>query len=88
MSLFTRGKLGRYLNRVRDIIVEGQELGVFRTELSPGLATNMVFGAVDELVTSWLLADHPGDLLRYHRPLVQMLTDGIAPCATHKGDAP
>ena len=88
MSLFTRGKLGRYLNRVRDIIVEGQELGVFRKELSPGLATNMVFGAVDELVTSWLLADHPGDLLRYHRPLVQMLTDGIAPCATHKGDAP
>jgi TetR/AcrR family fatty acid metabolism transcriptional regulator len=88
MSLFTRGKLGEYLNRVRDIITEGQELGVFRGDISPGLATNLVFGAVDELVTSWLLADRPGDLLRYHRPLVRMLTDGIAPCRNHGGKQP
>jgi len=88
MSLFTRGKLGEYLNRVRDIIVEGQELGVFRGDISPGLATNLVFGAVDELVTSWLLADRPGDLLRHHRPLVRMLTDGIAPCSNHGGKKP
>ena len=86
MSLFTRGKLGEYLNRVRDIIMEGQELGVFRGDISPGLATNLVFGAVDEIVTSWLLADRPGDLLRHHRPLVRMLTDGIAPCRNHGGE--
>ena len=87
MSLFTRGKLGEYLNRVRDIIEEGQEVGAFRRDISPGLATNLVFGAVDELVTSWLLADNPGDLLRHHRPLVRMLTDGIAPCRNHEGDS-
>jgi TetR/AcrR family fatty acid metabolism transcriptional regulator len=86
MSLFTRGKLGEYLNRVRDIITEGQQLGAFRRDISPGLATNLVFGAVDELVTSWLLADHPGHLLRHHRPLVRMLTDGIAPCQHHGGE--
>ena len=85
MSLFTRGKLGEYLNRVRDIITEGQDLGVFRGDISPGLATNLVFGAVDELVTSWLLADRPGDLLRHHRPLIDMLTDGIARCRNHGG---
>jgi TetR/AcrR family fatty acid metabolism transcriptional regulator len=83
MSLFTRGKLGEYLNRVRDIIVEGQESGVFRGDISPGLATNLVFGAVDEIVMSWLLAERPGDLVRHHRPLVRMLTDGIAPCKNH-----
>ena len=88
MSLFTRGKLGEYLDRVRDIIVEGQELGVFRGDISPGLATNLVFGAVDELVTSWLLADRPGDLPRHHRQLVRMLTDGIAPCSHHGGKQP
>jgi len=88
MSLFTRGKLGEYLNRVRDIIMEGQELGVFRGDISPGLATNLVFGAVDEAVTNWLLADRPGDLLRHHRPLVRMLTDGIAPCSNHGGNPP
>jgi TetR/AcrR family fatty acid metabolism transcriptional regulator len=86
MSLFTRGKLGEYLNRVRDIIMEGQESGVFRGDISPGLATNLVFGAVDEIVTSWLLAERPGDLVRHHRPLVRMLTDGIAPCRDHGGE--
>ena len=86
MSLFTRGKLGEYLNRVRDIIIEGQESGVFRGDISPGLATNLVFGAVDEIVTSWLLAERPGDLVRHHRPLVRMLTDGIAPCRNHGGE--
>ena len=86
MSLFTRGKLGEYLNRVRDIIVEGQESGVFRGDISPGLATNLAFGAVDEIVTSWLLAERPGDLVRHHRPLVRMLTDGIAPCRDHGGE--
>jgi TetR/AcrR family fatty acid metabolism transcriptional regulator len=86
MSLFTRGKLGEYLNRVRDIIIEGQESGVFRGDISPGLATNLVFGAVDEIVTSWLLAERPGDLVRHHRPLVRMLTDGIAPCKNHGGE--
>jgi len=85
MSLFTRGKLGEYLNRVREIIEEGQEMGAFRRDISSGLATNLVFGAVDELVTSWLLADNPGDLLKYHQPLVRMLTDGIAPCRNHGG---
>jgi TetR/AcrR family fatty acid metabolism transcriptional regulator len=83
MSLFTRGKLGEYLNRVREIIVEGQKSGVFRGDISPGLATNLVFGAVDEIVMSWLLAERPGDLVRHHRPLVRMLTDGIAPCKNH-----
>jgi TetR/AcrR family fatty acid metabolism transcriptional regulator len=87
MSLFTRGKLGEYLNRVRDIIMEGQESGAFRGDISPGLATNLVFGAVDELVTSWLLATQPGDLLRHHSPLVRMLTDGIAPCRNHGGES-
>lgn len=84
MSLFTRGKLGEYLNRVREIIEEGQKVGAFRRDISPGLATNLVFGAVDELVMSWLLADNPGDLLRHHQPLVRMLTDGITPCRSHE----
>jgi len=86
MNLFTRGKLGEYLNRVRDIIIEGQEAGVFRRDISPGLATDLVFGAVDEIVTSWLLAERPGDLLRHHRPLVRMLVDGIALNTADKGE--
>jgi len=77
MSVFTRGKLGEYLNLLRRIIEEGQESGAFRRDISPGLATNVVFGAVDELVMSWVLADQPGDLIRHVDPILGILTRGM-----------
>jgi TetR/AcrR family fatty acid metabolism transcriptional regulator len=88
MSVFTRGKLGEYLNLVRTIIEEGQQLGAFRRDISPGLATNVVFGAVDELVMSWILADEPGDLLRHSDALLGILTLGLTPRTDREGDTP
>lgn len=88
MSLFMRGKLGEYLSLLRGIIEEGQDLGSFRRDISAGLATNLVFGAVDELVNSWLLTDEPGDLVRHHAPLCRLLTDGLVPCDYHEGAGP
>jgi TetR/AcrR family fatty acid metabolism transcriptional regulator len=85
MSVFTRGKLGEYLNLVRSIVEEGQELGVFRRDISPGLTTNVVFGAVDELVMSWILTDQPGDLVRGVDPLLEILTRGMMTCAGTEG---
>ena len=78
-----RGQLGTYLGFLRKIIEEGQQLGRFRRDISPGLATNVVFGAVDELVMSWLLADEPGDLLRHLKPLLRLLAEGLTPCHNH-----
>jgi TetR/AcrR family fatty acid metabolism transcriptional regulator len=78
MSLLTRGRLGEYLDLLKAIIQEGQEVGRFRQDLSAGLATNLVFGAVDELVNSWLLAEEPGDLTRVGEPLLDLLTNGLS----------
>ena len=88
MSLFTRGRLGEYFSLIRAIIEEGQELGSFRRDISPVLTTNLIFGAIDELVMSWLLADDAGDLVRYHPPLLQLLCEGIVPCHYHEGPTP
>jgi len=77
MSVFTRGKLGEYLNLLRRIIEEGQESGAFRRDINPGLATNVVFGAVDELVMSWVLTDQAGDLTRHVDPILGILTRGM-----------
>ena len=77
MSVFTRGKLGEYLNLLRGIIEEGQQSGVFRRDISSWLATNVVFGAVDELVMGWLLADQPGDLTRHVDPILKLLSRGM-----------
>jgi len=85
MSLFTRGRLGEYLSILRGIIEEGQELGSFRRDVSSGLATTLVFGAADELVTSWLLAEQSGDLVRRLGPLIKLLSEGLVPCHLHDG---
>ena len=79
LALATRGKLGEYLNLIRGIIEEGQSLGRFRHDISAGLATQMVFGAVDELVMSWVLQDGAPDLAAKADPLVALLTDGLIP---------
>ncbi len=86
MSLLMRGRLGEYLDLLRAIIQEGQDKGVFRRDLSPGLATSLVFGAVDELVNSWLLADDPGDLVRLSTPLMNLLTHGMVVPDQHGGE--
>ncbi len=85
MNLLSHGRLGEYLGLLNDIVKEGQDLGRFRRDISAGLVTNVIFGAVDELVNRWILADHPGDLVRHQAPLLQMLFQGIVPCELHEG---
>jgi TetR/AcrR family fatty acid metabolism transcriptional regulator len=82
MNVITRGRLGEYFDLLRSLIAEGQEAGEIRRDVSPGFATNIVFGAVDEIVNSWLLADDPGDLTRFHAPLMDLLSAGMA---EHRG---
>ncbi|NOZ95634.1 MAG: TetR/AcrR family transcriptional regulator [Acidobacteria bacterium] len=79
LALATRGKLGEYLNLIRGIIEEGQSLGRFRHDISAGLATQMVFGSVDELVMSWVLQDSAVELESKADPLMALLTDGLVP---------
>jgi len=86
MSLFTHGKLGEYLNILRGIIEEGQRLGRFHGDISPGLATDLVFGAADELVTSWLLADDDIGLMRHLDPLLRLLTHGLVSSNEREGE--
>lgn len=78
MSLFTHGRLAAYLALLRRIIEEGQTRGDFRKDVGSGLATKVVFGAVDELVTSWLLSEEPGELERDVPRLMDFLFHGLA----------
>jgi TetR/AcrR family fatty acid metabolism transcriptional regulator len=86
MSLLTRGRLGEYLDLLRNIIEECQEVGAVREDISAGMITNFVFGAVDELVNSWLLAEKPGDLMRYYAPLIELVSGGLALKDHHGGE--
>ena len=46
---------GRYLGILGSILEDGQEQGVFRAELHPGLFRRALFGAIDEISLEWIL---------------------------------
>ncbi|MCX5909087.1 MAG: TetR/AcrR family transcriptional regulator [Deltaproteobacteria bacterium] len=45
-----------YLNLIRSIVVEGQEQGVIRKDLNPGIVKRAFFGALDEMARYWILS--------------------------------
>jgi TetR/AcrR family fatty acid metabolism transcriptional regulator len=58
-NLELRREIGKivklYFDLIEQIIVKGMEEGLFRKDLQPKMARSMVFGALDELVTSWVV---------------------------------
>ena len=45
-----------YLNLVRSIFIEGQETGLIRKDLTPGVMKRALFGALDEMGRYWILS--------------------------------
>jgi TetR/AcrR family fatty acid metabolism transcriptional regulator len=45
-----------YLNLIRSVIVEGQEKGLIRKNLTPGIMKRALFGALDEMARYWVLS--------------------------------
>ncbi len=62
------------------IIQRGQESGEFRTELDPRLSAVVFYGALDEILTGWVLGQLPDsdeDIARAETNVVQLLVDGM-----------
>ncbi len=45
-----------YLNIIRSVIIEGQEKGLIRKDLTPGVMKRAFFGALDEMARYWVLS--------------------------------
>lgn len=57
MERFSATWLREYLGVIRDIIDVGQRRGVFRRELNATAAAKILFGALDEMATNWMLSN-------------------------------
>lgn len=75
---FSQHQLKRYFDVIRDVIRAGQRSGVFRYELSDKIVANCFFGALDEMVTSWLLSEHEYPLAGAADAVVEVLLGGLA----------
>jgi len=45
-----------YLNLIRSVVIEGQEKGLLRRDLTPGIMKRALFGALDEMARYWVLS--------------------------------
>jgi TetR/AcrR family fatty acid metabolism transcriptional regulator len=45
-----------YLNLIRSVVTEGQEKGLLRKDLTPGVMKRALFGALDEMARYWVLS--------------------------------
>jgi TetR/AcrR family fatty acid metabolism transcriptional regulator len=67
---------------IQEIIERGQADGSIRADLDARLASYVFYGAIDELLTGWVLGrlpDSDEDVARAERTVVEIVTGGLAP---------
>ncbi len=77
LSEFSQDHLVEYFNLVRQAIRDGKVNGEFRSDLPEKIAANCFFGAIDEMVTSWVLSEKDYPLGQAAEPLVDILLGGM-----------
>ena len=74
---FSREQLVEYFDLIRETVRAGQRRGVFRADVSDKIAANCFFGALDEMVTSWILSEHDYSLKGAAGPIVDVILQGL-----------
>ena len=77
MERFSATYLREYLGIIRDVIAEGQAAGAFRKEINPTLAAKMLFGALDEMATNWILSRRRYSLAAEADAVVDLFVGGL-----------
>ncbi len=77
MERFSATYLRQYLGIIRDVIAEGQAKGAFRKQINPTLAAKMLFGALDEMATNWILSRRKYSLAAEADAVVDLFVGGL-----------
>ena len=76
---FSRTRLREYTDMIQALLAEGQAEGSVRSELHLPTATRVIFGALDETVTAWVVSERPRPLAGEGGPIFSMLLEGLKP---------
>jgi AcrR family transcriptional regulator len=74
------GEIALAFEALQRIVKRGQDTGVFRSDLSPRLAAWIVYGALEEILTGWVMGTLIGeeaDVAEAERAVVLILCDGL-----------
>ncbi len=78
MERFTASWLQDYFALLTSIIEDGQRDGTLRPDLPRKVVAKAFFGALDEMVTSWILSRKDYDLGQLAAPVVDLFLRGVA----------
>ena len=77
MKRFSETKLRKYFSYVEGYIHKAQDQGQVRTDINPWLAAKILFGALDEAATNWVLSNKDYDLVDMAEPTLDILLNGM-----------
>src|ERR1700704_2470720 len=78
MEEFSAAGFAEYLKLIRSTFEEGQQAGVFRSELNAKVAAKILFGALDEMATNWILSGRRYKLGPMAEPVLDIFLNGVS----------
>lgn len=77
LSEFSHHHMIEYFELVRQAILDAQTSGIFRREVPDKFAASCFFGALDEMVTSWVLSEYEYPLANAADVVVDLFLNGM-----------
>ena len=78
MEQFSATRVTEYLELIRGVIEEGQKRGVFRRALNAQLVAKVLFGALDEMATNWVLSRKRYSLASTADSVIDVFLNGVS----------
>jgi TetR/AcrR family fatty acid metabolism transcriptional regulator len=78
MEEFSAAGFAEYLKIIRTIFEEGQRAGIFRRDLNSKVVAKILFGALDEMATNWILSKRRYKLLPMADQVMDLFLNGVS----------
>src|SRR5881394_3614024 len=78
MQEFSAAGFAEYLSVIRSTIEEGQQAGVFRNDIKPVVVAKILFGALDEMATNWILSKRRYKLAPMADQVLDIFLNGVS----------
>ena len=77
MEEFSAAGFAEYLSLIRSTFEEGQRAGIFRTDLNANVVAKILFGALDEMATNWILSKRRYKLAPMADQVLDIFLNGV-----------
>ena len=77
MEEFSAAAFAEYLNLIRATIEEGKRAAVFRSDLNTKVVAKILFGALDDMATNWILSKRRYKLAPMAEKVLDVFLNGV-----------